>query len=224
MFKQARDELRLRGRELPFEDATGWAAAVYLSQLIYDSIGEEVAPAREAMKYMQRLARVAAYFGQPLRWTTPVGFPVHQANYKYGAMRINTTVLGGCTSLQFNTDEPLKLSARSQAQAAAPNLIHSLDAAHLMLTIEACEREAGPLSWTAIHDCFGTHAGRVELLARKLRDTFAEMHQTNWLAEWACEVRSTLPAELPERLQLLEAPRLGNWEEEKVRAADYFAS
>lgn len=52
-----------------------------------------------------------------------------------------------------------------------------------MLTIVACERDAGATAWAAIHDCVGTHAGNVDLLASARRSTFAEMYLTHWLTK-----------------------------------------
>jgi DNA-directed RNA polymerase len=57
-------------------------------------------------------------------------------------------------------------------KALAPNVIHSLDAAHLALTVREA-RARGVRSFAAVHDCVGTHAGKVEVLRDCLRIVFA---------------------------------------------------
>ena len=47
---------------------------------------------------------------------------------------------------------------RVQALASAPNIIHSFDAAHLSMTVNA-GAERGISAWAMIHDSFATHAG-----------------------------------------------------------------
>lgn len=63
-----------------------------------------------------------------------------------------------------------------------PNFIHSLDAAHLMLTINRC-RQLGIEDFVAVHDSFGTHACDVAKLGRALRDSFMQLHHQPLLAQ-----------------------------------------
>lgn len=66
--------------------------------------------------------------------------------------------------------------------AIAPNFVHSMDAAHLMLTVDASVTE-GIQNFALIHDSFGTHAANTEKLARILREQFVEMYHKNDVLE-----------------------------------------
>ena len=67
--------------------------------------------------------------------------------------------------------------------AFPPNFIHSLDAAHLMLTLNRCQ-QLGIEDFVAVHDSFGTHACDVAKLARALRDSFMHMHSQPLLDQY----------------------------------------
>jgi DNA-directed RNA polymerase len=66
--------------------------------------------------------------------------------------------------------------------AAAPNFIHSMDAAHLAFVALACERENIPL--LTVHDsfaCLPCHADRLrKILLHELRKMYRDR---DWLAE-----------------------------------------
>lgn len=61
-----------------------------------------------------------------------------------------------------------------QRNAFPPNYIHSLDAAHMMLTALHCQK-AG-ICFASIHDCFWTHAATVETMNRICREQFLVLH------------------------------------------------
>jgi len=67
-------------------------------------------------------------------------------------------------------EEPVP-SKRKQAQGAAPNIIHSLDAAHLSFTIASAD-----FPITTIHDSFGCLAGDMEELYKHVREVFVFLY------------------------------------------------
>ncbi|MGH6949681.1 MAG: DNA-directed RNA polymerase, partial [Vitreimonas sp.] len=113
--------------------------------------------------------------GLPLLWQTPLGLPVCQD--KFARTRANLSVsLGehritlGASRLEEN------VSGLGQAQALLPNLIHSLDATHLALTInEAAARGIRDLG--SIHDCLLCHPNDAPDLAAIVRETFATLYR-----------------------------------------------
>lgn len=66
------------------------------------------------------------------------------------------------------------MSKHRQAQGAAPNVIHSLDAAHLMLTVH---RADFPI--TTIHDSFGCLLADMPKLFTLIRQTFVELYASD---------------------------------------------
>jgi DNA-directed RNA polymerase len=96
-------------------------------------------------------------------------------------------------SLVLQHEEPATgLRKSKQRKAAAPNVVHSLDASHLCRTVNACAR-VGLLDFSAIHDSYRCHAGDIPLLAYILRDQFEQMHSILWLQEIEDYVRSSSP-------------------------------
>jgi DNA-directed RNA polymerase len=71
-----------------------------------------------------------------------------------------------------------KLDRRKQLLGAAPNIVHSFDAAHLTMIVEA-----SPFTVTTVHDSFGCHAGNMNDLFRITREQFIKFYETDPLAQ-----------------------------------------
>jgi DNA-directed RNA polymerase len=126
------------------------------------------------MAWIQKVASTLAKAGEPLIWSAPTGFPVYQGNNKIKTRRIRTH-LGGDIQMQIGdfTDE---LDPRRQASGAAPNFVHSFDAAHLLLAILRAAA-SGLISFAVIHDSYGTYAAETDTLHRVIREAFVEMYE-----------------------------------------------
>ena len=193
-------------------------AIKYLAGKLYDAIGEVVVAARDAMDWLQAVARVCSKANKPIRWTTPIGFRPVQ-NYKVSFLTRVDTVWGGVRlQLGLLTDTD-KMDKRKQASGISPNYVHSLDAAHLMLTVNAC-KEAGINSFAMVHDSYGTHAGDIETLNAVLRETFITMYSEDRLAQFYSEIAAQLPPELIEEIP--ELPARGTLDLNVVRESRYF--
>lgn len=195
-----------------------WVSAAWLAGHIYGAIGETVSAAQEAMSFLQGAASALAKENRPIAWTTPAGLPVLQHIQAYKSFIINTTLLGR-VQLSFAESQD-KLDRRRQKTSIAPNFVHSYDAAHLMLTVCATERELGrPVSWAMVHDSFGTHAGDVQAMSVILRKEFVRMYDgKSPLDELADNVRMSLmdPTACP------PVPQLGTFDVREVAQAEFF--
>lgn len=156
------------------------AAAMYMKDCIVGALDANIGQPRAAMHYMQGVARFLAEQGLPLQWTTPAGFTVRQAYYETDEKRIET--LGGYVKLRVEKPEA-GIVLRKQAAAAAPNVVHSFDAAHLCLTAVALKAD-GIRDLAFVHDSFGAHAGNADQLSLRLREQFVAMYSRPALAEW----------------------------------------
>ena len=159
----------------PFE-WDGYQAAQYMAKAIWVAVNKVLVKAGEAMRWLQTAASLAAKEDLPVRWTTPVGFPVVQAYADTEARRVKTAINGKLMFLLMHQDTD-KLNRRKQSSGIAPNYVHSCDAAHMMLTIVR-SKQAGIRSFGAIHDSFSTTAGQSEELFRIIRESFFEMYDT----------------------------------------------
>jgi DNA-directed RNA polymerase len=170
------DYLR-HGKAPEFEPAQYTQAANFLSHLVWEAIGEVVVAASAAMGWLQQCARrIISAGAERIEWVTPSGFPVTQVYNLCDEVQIRTKLFGGSRLKMHREIDAPKLS--SHKNGLAPNFVHSMDAAHLTLTVNACER-AGITSLAMIHDDYGTHAADTQRLYEIIRNTFVEMYETH---------------------------------------------
>jgi DNA-directed RNA polymerase len=157
-----------------FEKQEYAKASRYLAGFVWDSIGDVVVKAREAMSWLQLQARLKIKSGeQVIKWIAPSGFPVVQDYREQNQYRIRTRLCGNAF-IRMNV-ETSKPDINRHKNGIAPNFIHSCDAAHLTLvTIEAAERG---LDLAMIHDDYGTHAADAHTLFTLIRSVFVRMYQ-----------------------------------------------
>ena len=115
------------------------------------------------------------YEGKDLRWVTPSGFPVIYEVYATRTETCLSTLRGANQRGRINhvgkiyTDKP----NRQEASAGiAPNYIHSQDASHMAIVIEAFGKNFG-----AVHDSFSCHASDVPRLKELTQEAFVEMYK-----------------------------------------------
>jgi DNA-directed RNA polymerase len=195
---------------------TAREGAKYLAPVVWDAIGDVVIAARQAMSFLKTLAAVAASDELPIRWTTPLGFPVVQ-EYREPKAEIVKVMYGGQRIELTINREGTKLDKRRQIAGVAPNYVHSLDAAHLMSTV--CLGATNELvDWAVVHDSFGVHAADVDTLHAVLRETFIEQYTPDVLARLRTEVQAQLPADA----ELPDVPTPGALDLAAVRDSSYF--
>lgn len=169
----------------------GYRAALYMAKAIWVAVNQTLVKAGEAMKWLQHAASLAAAEELPVRWSTPVGFPVMQAYADVTPRRIQTAINGKTVFLTMYKETD-KLDRRKQSQGIAPNFVHSCDAAHMMLTVVRA-KQAGIKNFAMIHDSFGTTAGDVEELYHVVRESFVEMYESiNVLGNFREEIYNQL--------------------------------
>jgi DNA-directed RNA polymerase len=208
---------RQSGKDFPFSN-DGYAAAQYIAKSIWNSVNKVLVKAGEAMRWLQSAASVAAADGLPVRWTTPVNFPVMQAYPDVSKHRVKTSINGKIVYLTMYKDKD-KLDKRKQSQGIAPNYVHACDGAHLMLTVVRAKQESIN-SFGMIHDSFGTCAGDTESLFRVVRESFVEMYQeVDVLEQFREEIVDRLS--LDARDLLLDLPQKGNLNLEAVNESRY---
>jgi len=122
-------------------------------------------------------------------WVTPSGFPVTH-EYRIPAQKRVRTPLGRIAWPRDDVPGRRLLLAK-QSSALAPNIIHSLDAAHLALAVQSL-RGAGVESIAVVHDSYAVHARYVDVLRRVLRETFVQVHSEDLLRNlWSCARQTT---------------------------------
>jgi DNA-directed RNA polymerase len=126
------------------------------------------------MDWLITCASLLAHEGQGISWTAPSGFPVVQRYISAPSVRVETySAANACGCLVPGTSK--KVNKEKQKSAISPNHTHSLDAAHLILTVLKAE-EYGVTDFALIHDSFGTLAADTDAMFSAVRDAFVEMY------------------------------------------------
>lgn len=189
--------------------------ADYLTTVIQRAMDQTVGSASAIMGYLQQTAAVMAKHQLPLQWTNAAGCRIQQSYYKLNGKRVQT-LFGKLTLVEENKEAGL--DGNKQKNGAAPNYIHSMDAAHLALTVNRAASK-GITSFSMIHDSYGTHAADMETLNECLRDTFAEIYSVDRLAMFHQE---QLAVAEPLGIELPTPPALGDFDVSEVRKSSFF--
>jgi DNA-directed RNA polymerase len=173
-------------------------ACTYLAKITHELIGTVVVAARQTMDWLQRVARIVAAEGLPVRWTMPAGLPVLQPYWELKGNYVSAIVDGARRQLQLLTDTD-KVDKRRQALCLSANLIHSFDAAHLMATVNRAHAQ-GLRAFSVVHDCYGTHAADTDAMHSHIREAFIDQYRDNLLETFRDEMCSLLPPEVAAKL------------------------
>ena len=219
------------------EDDGGYRCAGYLAGHIWRAVNTLVTKASEGMRFFQQCAGSLAHERKGLSWVTPVGLPVlhkyDEFNFKRVKMflydkRLTVTEAGSGdvvsgenvlkqVRLQVRTDPNGRIDKNKARNAVAPNVIHSMDAAHLMLTVlEGVDQ--GITSYSLIHDSFGTHAGETEKFFGLIRLAFVDMYENYDPFQ---EVLMSTEAALDDVSKVPEVPTRGTLDLEGILNSNY---
>lgn len=194
-------------------------ACNWLASTIWKAMDDVVVGPRKAMDWLREVSKTVAAENLPLTWTTPAGFLVQQRYPDLRKVRVKTKIGDQVIMVTLHENKP-SLDKRKQAQAIPPNFVHSLDAAALMLTVNACQ-DQGVHSFAAIHDSYGTLPADMDTLATTLRQVFVKLYsERDVLADLAAEIGGVLP----EGKTLPLAPDKGSLDLNGVLKSEFFFS
>ena len=186
--------------------------ARYLARILEESIPDVAVEASKIMNWLRTIARTLAKAGLGMAWTSPAGFPVVHEIREPKEVRIATAD----RRITIHKEDPKrKIDWRKQVDGVVAHLVHSLDAAHMMLTVNRLH-SYGLRHFAMVHDSFGVHAGDVDLLNRVLREEFVGMYSELVMANFFMEVLKSSPVALPS----LPAP--GTLDIRQVLESPYF--
>ena len=141
-----------------------------------------------------------------ISWVTPSGFVVHQRIMKKQVEVLNLQLLGRC-EIRVATDETNKVDRARHKAATAPNLIHSLDASLLHLSVQ---RFNHPIA--LIHDSVLCRATDMSVLSTIVRETYMDLFaKQDYLTDFAKQIMAET-----------EPPIIGDLEPSTVIDSTYF--
>jgi DNA-directed RNA polymerase len=190
-------DLKVLSGELPshpYGEDGGYKAAGYIAKATYKAITSLVKDATAGMKFFQHCAGSLAHEGKGLVWITPTGLPVshrytdwdtkkvkmflHDKNITVDELPDGTVSNASGTEIRLTVrHKPTERINKDKAKSAvSPNVIHSLDAAHLMLTVLKAKAQ-GITDFGLIHDSFATHASNTSEFFYIIREAFIDLYE-----------------------------------------------
>jgi len=194
-------------------------AGNFLGKLTYNAVARNLVSAITAMDWLKDVARVFNTANMPIYWTTPVGMHVCQHKIKTKTKQIKT--MTDKVKVWLSYKQPTdKLNTVKQISGIAPNVVHSLDASHMFMTVNACSEKHNMRHFGFVHDSFGCHAADMQNLYDEIRVQFVRLYSHNVLNDLREQWLSQLPEEY--RSKVPELPKFGNLDINEVKEAEYF--
>ncbi len=231
-------EAEEKGQDFP--DA--WKSANYLAEKLDACVYGMFRQTKEVKDWLCQITRFCVKeLAQCVTWVTPSGFPVVMEEYVKKERKVkftcylpapdgsaDTKIVGEYVVVIANEENGLDLS-ELQSQIA-PNYVHSLDSAHLVLTVNHLWRE-GLRHFSVIHDSYGVHACDVPLMVKALKEKLVILYQDplleNFLDAQLSAARSQgIDEQKLERLQALQKsiPRGSSFEIKDILHSKYMFS
>lgn len=185
----------------------------YLATLVWQAINARLLKAKELMKWFKDSAGIMLKEGHTLDWETPLGFKVKQEYMNTKASRVELNIGRRIQILNYKDLNTTNVS--KNLFSISPNIVHSLDAAALQLTI-LYAKECGVNNFLCVHDSFGTLCTKMDELAGCVRSAYNKIFSED------------IPAKLKEYweaksgLSLPDLPEYGDMNTSEVLDADYF--
>ena len=196
-----------------FFGKTGFRHAIYLTPVVWESIGEVVIAARAAMSWIQKCAGILAREGHSFAYVTPLGFPVIHKAYKSEVKEVRTRLFGGTRIVvQYYTDE---LNVTKMRSGSSPNFVHSMDVTHLNMVVNDAV-DQGIDSFAMIHDDFGVHACDVEKFDQIIRAQFVALYRPDRLSDLRDQLEASTGCSLP------KPPPMGDLDLDLILKSKFF--
>jgi DNA-directed RNA polymerase len=188
-------------------------AVVELSRAIQSALAETLLLPNSGKEFLKDCAAILGNANKHIEYTTPSGFKVvHSYNIRKNRRSLASLFNHKELTFYSYTED---VDIRKAVSSIAPNYIHSLDAAHMFLTIYKLI-QVGIFQLSFIHDSFGVLAPYVDKLRTITKEEFYKIHEENQLQKFKQEIEDTFNVTLP------EVPTGGEFDVESVLESDYF--
>ena len=197
-----------------------YLAANYMAEHIWEAISESISSARVVMDYIRSVAEVYAKHQKVMQWYTPTGMLVWQCYHEMNRRRIKTAINGSVVKLNYHSPIDDTVSRSKTLSGASPNMIHSLDAAALTMTVNRCLDE-GIEDFAMVHDSYGTQSPRMNTMSKILRECFVDMYESNDVLQ---QLYDHAVKVLPDGVEIPKPPEKGDLSLQEVLQSEYFFS
>lgn len=179
-----REALKEKGVEISTEDLTATVEAVR------NAMYEVVPGPMKVMDWIEsEVKKIFRNGAKELTWVTPSGFTVRQKLMKRNVEQLQLKLLGKVKRVSLGNGYTDEVDVRHHCNATSPNLIHSLDASLLHLSVLKFD---APIA--LIHDSVLCRATDMSNLSAIVRETYAHIFADHdYLTDWANQVGATTP-------------------------------
>jgi len=184
---QVFDDTKTLNENLKFKDKS-WSNP--FGDLLRNTMMRKLKGPATMLALFQTLAERANAKNEFLSWKVPItNFPAVQEYLKTKEVRVRVRFCksnrGKGIQLTIQPKEDGKLDRRKQATGAAPNIVHSFDAAHLTLIVNNSDFVV-----TTVHDSFGCHPGNMNELFQITRKEFLKFYESDPLSQLLAQTNS----------------------------------
>ena len=195
-----------------------YKACIFLSNLIYESIGEAVKSAQAGMDWLREIAGICMEHDVIPMWSTPTGYLVKQLYEKQASMEVKTSIGQKIRRhrLRYGKGD---LSPMKHKNSICPNFVHGLDAALMMKTTNLATLN-GLTQFSMIHDSYATTAAKSGMLSSCLRQATVDMFSEDLMENFAKQISHLLPS----NVDVPPIPYVGGLDIESVIDSQYYFS
>ena len=190
----------------------------FMANILHKESTKVIAPAVEAMNYFKAIGLRAGKENKPLQWRSPSGLLVQQQYQNQRESRIRLRYLSD-VSLDIRTAvETPGLDKTRMANALSANILHSFDSSHMAMASILARKRDPTTNIGGVHDCFATDPSSMSKLRDSVRQSFADLYQTDWLTQ----IKSKLESQITNTEDLPPEPQLGKLDPTITKSSTYF--
>lgn len=203
----------------------GQQAARYLAEQNWEAVNEVINNAGTGMRFFRDLADAMATEGKHMSWQTPIGFPVVQRYPKQRTKKLKLFLHDRehqqLTRQQVSIREEVRntVAKMKSKQAIAPNIIHSMDSCHLLITVNNGVVN-NVKDYFLIHDSFATVPADTWTMFDVVRLSFIAMYR-DWCLYDDLYGRTHQLLTDPSRIGELKIPAKGKLDLDDVASSLY---
>lgn len=206
----------MRGhRDNPFGTEI-YKPCIFLSDLIWDAIGDSVKSARMGMDWLRSVARICMDHKVNPMWSVPSSFFVKQLYEKQAVYEVKTSIGDKIRRHRLQRGRG-EASARKNINGICPNYVHSLDACLMMMTVNLAAYN-GVDQFAMVHDSYATTAADAGVLSTCLRTATVQLFSQDLLEDFSKQITALLPI----GVTLPDIPYVGGLDIEQVLDSQYY--
>lgn len=145
-----------------------------IAEIIEDQAFSTYPSLRLIYDYFVKIVKLLLKLNVPVTWFTPSGMKITQFYKRSMVKKVPLSYFGKYRTAVIREWFNI-VNKQKQEQAIIPNIIHSLDASHLINIINwAIKENFEPI--ISVHDCFGTHSNKMDKLSNVIKTEFALLY------------------------------------------------